>query len=1001
MNIPSTYELVRTEDLEGVHSAGYLLRHKKSGAHIALIQNEDDNKVFYIGFRTPPTDSTGVAHIIEHTVLCGSEKYPLKDPFVELVKGSLNTFLNAMTYPDKTVYPVASTNDKDFQNLMDVYLDAVFHPNIYAIPEIFQQEGWHYEMDDVDGELTYNGVVYNEMKGAFSSPDSVLSRQVLNSLFPDNTYGFESGGDPKVIPELTRENYLAFHQRYYHPSNSYIYLYGDMDFAERLEYLDREYLSKYDAIDPASDIVKQNAFAEMKTVNTEFSISEEQDPAEESYLSLNYAVGSVLDSELVASFECLDYALLSKPGAPLQKVLLEKGIGRDISGGYDSGTLQPVFSITAKGVSLDKAGEFQQTIREVLEDQVKNGVDKDAIEASLNNTEFRFREADFGGYPKGLIYGLGLLDTWLYDADRPFDTLYSIEVISQLREKISTSWFEDLIQKYLLDNTHATLVQMEAVPGLTVKEDNELREKLASIRDNMSVEERQAIVEETKKLKEYQSEPTPDEDLAKIPLLERSDLRREIRPFTGTLRDAGFAQILHSDVETNGVIYLNLVFRNVRISVTEMPMLGFLLHTLGLVDTDKYDYITLADQVNSRVGGMNISPTAMHHKDYSVELTVQARTKMLPGREKDAVDLLNQVIFHSNLKDKKRIREILLQEISSQQAYFQSSGHSAASLRAQSYFSDYAAINEALNGVAYYDYLKAFEKDFDNYAEELRRKGRELMLMIFRPENMLVSVTGREEAYQETVAELPIIMATLAAGDQILAEEAMEELGGEDMDPLELAKKLNTVRPATKSPAQELYGGRIPNEGFKTPAQIQYVCRAGDMRKAGLEEYPGTFNILRVILGYDYFWNQIRVLGGAYGCMSRFKQSGEMSFVTYRDPNLEQSIETFNKTPEYLRNFNPDERTMTKFIIGTLSNVDTPLTPAQMGLRDLGQYISEQSVEDLQKRRNQILDASAEDIRALAPVIEKTLEQGVLVVIGNEGRIEDAKELFGETRNLL
>ena len=477
MKMHEAYELLRRETLTDLHSEGYVLRHKKSGAKVALIENDDENKVFYIGFRTPVSDSTGVPHINEHSVLCGSEKYPLKDPFVELVKGSLNTFLNAMTYPDKTVYPVASTNDADFKNLMDVYMDAVLHPNIYKRPEIFRQEGWHYELEDPDGELRINGVVYNEMKGAFSSPDDVLQRTILNSLFPDTTYQNESGGDPKVIPSLTYEAFLDFHRRFYHPCNSYIYLYGDMDMNERLEYLDREYLSHYEAIDLDSGIRHQAPFTKPVEVRKTYSVSSGEDVKDKTYLSMNFAVADILDPVLYQAFDILDYALLNVPGAPLRKALLDAGIGQDIQGGYDAGTLQPVYSVVAKGANPGDLDRFQEIIRDTLREQAK-GIDHNALSAAINSAQFRYREADFGSYPKGLMYGLQILDSWLYEDEKPFLHMYGIRVLDELKQKLEEGFFEELVQKYLCDNPHVSVVVVEPEPGLTQKEEEALKQQL-------------------------------------------------------------------------------------------------------------------------------------------------------------------------------------------------------------------------------------------------------------------------------------------------------------------------------------------------------------------------------------------------------------------------------------------------------------------------------------------------------------------------------------------
>lgn len=445
------YELVKEEDISDVRSHGVLLRHKKSGARVMLVENDDDNKVFYIGFRTPPKDSTGVAHILEHSVLCGSEKFPLKDPFVELAKGSLNTFLNAMTYSDKTVYPVASCNSQDFQNLMHVYLDAVFFPNIYKHEEIFRQEGWNYQLNDPDDAITYNGVVYNEMKGVFSSADEVLDREILNSLFPDTPYGVESGGDPKVIPELTYEQFLDFHRQYYHPSNSYIYLYGDMDMAEKLDFIDKEYLSRFDQITVDSQIPWQKPFEKAKDLERYYPILDNEDEEDGTYLSYNMVIGSSLDISLCMSFLILDYALLNSPGAPLKKALLDAGIGKDIYGSFDDGICQPYFSIVAKNARESDKERFIQVIRDTLSDLAKNGLDKKSLEAGINYFEFRFREADFSSYPKGLMYGLEAFSSWLYDDDEPFAEFKQLAIYQEMKANVHTDHFEGLIQNYMLE----------------------------------------------------------------------------------------------------------------------------------------------------------------------------------------------------------------------------------------------------------------------------------------------------------------------------------------------------------------------------------------------------------------------------------------------------------------------------------------------------------------------------------------------------------------------
>ena len=588
------YELVEEKDLKDLNSKGYLFRHKKSGARISAISNDDENKVFYIGFRTPPADSTGVAHIVEHTVLCGSDKFPAKDPFVELVKGSLNTFLNAMTYPDKTVYPVASCNDKDFQNLMDVYMDAVLHPNIYKREEIFKQEGWHYELESKDAPVTINGVVYNEMKGAFSSPEGVLEREILNSLYPDTSYGNESGGDPQFIPDLTYQDYLDFHSRYYHPCNSYIYLYGNVD-------------------------------------NT--------------YLSYNLSIGTSTDRKLYQAFEILDYALLNAPAAPLKKALILAGIGKDIMGSFDNGVYQPMFSIIAKNANLKDKDRFLEIIQSVLREQAEGGLNKKSLLAGINSAEFRYRESDFGSYPKGLIYGLQMFDSWLYDDSIPFMHLEAGEIFQFLRKQVETDYFEKLIQDYMIDNTHASVVVIEPERGLNARNEEKLTEKLKSYKESLSEDEIEKLIRDTKHLKAYQEEPSSREDIEKIPMLKREDMKKEAMPFVNEERNCENLPVLYHNIFSNGILYLNFLFDICFVSQEDLPYLGILKAVLGYMDTKQYSYGDLADEINLETGGMSASISVYPSiaDDTSYEAKFEVRTKMLNDKLPKALDLLEEI----------------------------------------------------------------------------------------------------------------------------------------------------------------------------------------------------------------------------------------------------------------------------------------------------------------------------------------------------------------------
>ena len=708
----TAYELIEQKTLGDLNSEGFVLRHKKSGARVAVISNDDNNKVFFIGFRTPVQDSTGVPHIIEHTVLCGSKNYPVKDPFIELAKGSLNTFLNAMTFPDKTIYPVASCNDKDFQNLMSVYMDAVFYPNIYKYQEIFKQEGWHYELEDAQSPITINGVVYNEMKGAFSSADDVLSRQILNSLFPDTCYANESGGDPEVIPDLTYEAYLDFHRRYYHPSNSYIYLYGDMDAAEKLLWLDEAYLNQYEKTEPNSEIQTQPAFKSPVEIRKKYSISSSESEENNTYLSYNLVLGDTLDAKLYQAFDILEYALVGAPGAPLKKALTDAGIGTEISGGYDSSIKQPTFSIIAKNANLSDKEAFLQIIKETIERLVCEGINKKSLLAGINSSEFRYREADYGSSPKGLLYGIQCLESWLYDDKEVFLHLEANAVYAYLREQAETDYFEKLLQTYFLDNPHASVVIVEPEKGLNAKREAVLEEKLKAYKESLNEAEIQKLIEDTQKLEAYQEEPSSKEDLAKIPMLERADMRKEAMPFINRRRSIDDISVMHHEMFTNGIIYLALLFDIKDIPQEDIPYIGILKAILGYLDTAGYSYADFANEVNFHTGGVSSTTgiyPSIHDKD-DVQVMFEVRTRVLANKLADARKLLEEMMFTSKFRDWKRLKEVLAELKSRLQMTLSGAGHSVASNQALSYFSKTAAYR---NSIRFYEVVNEIESDFE------------------------------------------------------------------------------------------------------------------------------------------------------------------------------------------------------------------------------------------------------------------------------------------------
>lgn len=966
----TSYELIEKREIKDLNSMSYLLRHKKTGARVALLENDDDNKVFYIGFRTPPENSTGVAHILEHSVLCGSREFPVKDPFVELVKGSLNTFLNAMTYPDKTIYPIASCNEKDFQNLMHVYLDAVFYPRIYDTDKIFRQEGWHYELGSLEGELTINGVVYNEMKGAFSSPEDVLFRERMKSLYPDTSYGIVSGGDPAVIPELSYEEFLEFHRQYYHPSNSYIYLYGNMDMAEKLIFLDEKYLSAFDRLEIDSSVRQQEPFPALRRVVREYPVSDEAKEEECGYLSYNMTAGDCLDRELYVAFQILDYALCSAPGAPLKQVLLDNSMGKDIYSEYDNGIRQPFFSVVASDTDTAKADRFVELIDGELQRIAKEGFDRNALLAGINHYEFRYREADFGSYPKGLMYGLQMLDSWLYADDMPFIHVEANDTYALLREKAGQGYFEKLVQTYLVDNSHKSMVILQPKKGMAQAMEEELKAQLAEVKAGMSREQLEDIIAQQQALTAYQEQEDSKEDLAKIPMLAREDIGRDARKLINEETRIGEIPALRHNLFTNGIAYIRLVFSLDQVPERLYPYVGIFKDCLGLLNTAHYSYGALATEIDLNTGGISAATNVYGDVDNTdiCKVTLDLKTKVLYNNIDRAMELLQEIAMTSDFTDEKRLMEIVAEGQSQLQAYMTSRGHSVAMNRALAYGSVSGAISETLSGVPHFRLLSRIQGHFEEEKEALVKALQELAAVIFRRENLLVDYVGAQEGWEKTAA-------------------AAERL----------AQGLYTcpVETGDYCPAPER-----KQEGFMTAGQVLYVCRAGNFKKKGLP-YRGTLRFLKVMMEYEYLWTNIRVKGGAYGCMCGFGRSGESYFVSYRDPNLKNTVEIYEKAAETVEQFTADERAMTQYIIGAVSGMDTPMNPAAYGLFSLSAYLCGISQQMLDEEREQLLAATQENIRELSAYIRAFMEDDFFCVVGNAQKIREEKELFQTTENLF
>ncbi|MCR5718980.1 MAG: insulinase family protein [Lachnospiraceae bacterium] len=967
----TSYTILKKQELPDINSVGILLKHNKTGARAAVILNDDENKVFSIGFKTPSKNSTGVAHITEHSVLCGSKKFPVKDPFITLAKGSLNTFLNAMTFPDKTLYPVASCNDADFRNLSDVYLDAVFNPKIYENEAIFRQEGWHYDIDKETGEMTVNGVVYNEMKGTFSSPDSVLEREISSTLFPDTAYGYESGGDPDVIPELTYEAFLDFHRKFYHPSNSYIWLYGNMDAAERLDYIDKEYLSKYEAIETDSDIELQTPFDEMHVHTKEYAISEEEDEDENTFLSLNFTAGRETDSIIYEAFDILDFVLCTVPGAPVKQALIDKGIGKDVYSIYENAMKESYFSIVAKGASVSQKEEFIKTVREVLEKIVSEGFDRKSLLAAINYYEFKYREADYGTMPKGLIYNMIALDSWLYDDDKPFVYLNSNEVYKFFRENIDKGYFENLIKKYLLDNNHKSFLILHPDKKLAALKDEELKEKLKKIKASMTQEETEKVFAMMDALKEYSDREDTPEELATIPMLEISDLDKKAKPLGYTETKIDDIKVIQQDIFTNGIGYITLGFKINDIPEEYVKYLGLLKCCLGCMDTANYNYKDFTNEYLLVTGG-GFSCDVVTYSDVNdqdkYDVYFELKGKALFKDFDRALELLGEEILTTKFNDYKRLNEIIAENNSQRQSAMVAGGHSVACQRALSYLLESSKYMEIATGYDNYRFMVSLYKNFEEQKEETSEKLYELSKMIFRKERLILGYTGNTESLKMLSKPMDILTDNLFTCD---------------------------IKRAGFTPKVEKL-----TEGLMTSGQVQYVAKAGNFCDKGYE-YTGAFRVLKVMMGYEYLWMNVRVKGGAYGCMNAFTRNGSIFFVSYRDPHLKNTIKVFDNAYEAIENFEADERVMTQYIIGAVGTLDVPLTPALNGSRGYGAYMTGLTDSMVQKERDEVIGCTVSDIRKLSKPVKEALEDNALCVVGSALKLKDNKELFSSLTNLI
>lgn len=944
------YKLINESYIHEIDSNVSYYQHIKSGARVLCFKNKCDNLTFTIGFRTPPVDNTGLPHILEHSTLCGSKKFPVKDPFVELLKRSLNTFLNAMTFPDKTIYPIASCNKKDYQNLMEVYMDAVFYPNVYKHEEIFKQEGHRLELEDKDKPVTINGVVYNEMKGAFSSVEEVIMRESRHQLFPNTCYGFESGGDPDFIPDLTYQDFLNFHQKLYHPSNSYIVLYGDIDMEEKLNWLDTEYLSSFDKQEVDSHIEYEEKVL-VDDYHITYPISQNEDITNKTWYSYSVCLPNGKSGMEVLAFKILSYVLLDAPGAPIKQALIDNGLGEDVLDYFDSGLLQPTLSVFTKNGKDNSLSLFKSVIKTTLQDLLNKGLDKKALLSAINYFEFKYREQDFGSTPTGLEVTIQALESWLYDDNDYSSRIVFEDYFKEIKEELDNNYFENLLDIYMLKNLH--VAYLEAVPSKEIAKEKEalLEEKLRKYKESLSDDEINNLIESTKALKIYQDTPSSKEELETIPRLSKEDIDHKVIPVENKEQSIDDVLVVSHDINTNGISYISFMFNTKNVRKELIPYIGCLEYLLSLVSTSDHSYQDLSTEINLYTGGIRPSFNALEVKDNDVLPMFSIKAKAFDSNVEKVFSITKEIITRSLFNDEKRVYELLNEIASTLEIRIQSRGHSQASSRALSYIRAASNYNELVYGISEYQFVKNLLKNFN--IASICDKLNELSKAIFRKENLIISYTGTSNKYIDYIKDFNLSLFNTAT---------------------------------IKEPFR--FSENILNEGIKTSSAIQYVARVGNI---GADSYNGSLNVFAQALRYDYLWIKVRVLGGAYGCMSGFSRNGNVYFVSYRDPNLENTMEVYENIPSYINSLSLSSDDILNYIIGAIGIIDTPMNPRELGERQMLYYLQGITTKMLEKEKLEVINTSLDDILKLSSVIQKALDQKVLCVIGNETRIEKSK----------
>lgn len=963
-----TFKLLETKQLHDIQSEGRIYEHEETGAKVLRLANDDPNKAFTIAFKTPPYSDNGIAHILEHSVLNGSKKYPSKEPFVELIKGSLNTFVNAMTFSDKTIYPVASTNQQDFENLMGVYLDAVFQPNFRDNPQILEQEGWHYHLESAEEDLIYKGVVYNEMKGANASPDRQLSMFMRRNLYPNTPYAFDSGGYSPDITSLTQDEFIAFHERYYHPSNSLTILYGDLDEKAAFEDL-AEYFSGMGQLDEAIELAFESQIPEVTDVEETYSLADGDDPKEKDYLALAWHTNTVDKTLDYFGFSILTDILFDNNESPLKKALLDAEIGGDIDADFSQIGYVEAFSIVAKFSQSDRMDDFKRIVNEVLSKLVKEGISSELVEASLNKHLFHLKEAAISeSNPRGVIYAIGALNSWLY-GNSPFERIEFSDALDQLKVLAKGRYFEDLIERKLLDNPHRVALTLKADPGKSDRQEAKTLADLKAYQESLSTEEVQALVDNTQALIQKQEQADKPEDLDKIPRLTREDLTTETSVkeinvselFEGTIFN-------HADEFTSGIDYLNLYFDISDFKQADYEALGFLSNLLGSLPTERYSVAELQTQIDLNTGGIHANvvvyddPKTKETKPYFV-----ISGKTLEESFDALLVLMQEVLCHTKWNATEDILKLTQSYISGFDRQIDFSSHALAASRAMSQVKIASKLNEQTSGLDQYQYLLKTRDQLKNKEGAQLSKTLEILAkQLMNQQRMHALYVGDASRVEQVKARIKTVFEQVPS--QALAEKTVLETG------------------------------RKQKEAFITAQDVNYVAQAANT--LDVLPYSGPANVLTTMLRFDYLWNNIRVKGGAYGAIMQMTRSGGLAFVSYRDPNIMKTIETYQGLPAYIAEMSVDEAELFKAIIGTMSNLDQPLSAYHRGLKSFTMLQTSYCEADIIRLKEEILATTLEDLKSMHAAFDTLLTNPATVVIGNKAQIDAVKDQFDVIKEL-